>query len=154
VGFMNLAKGLAMLRETVAEFMEDQGLKLAAATVYYAIFSIGPLLILVIGLAALIFGGENVRQQLGHQLQNLVGEQSARLEPHYSCWVSTYGRLLGQAGGGLSVRRGDRICGRACLHRWSFVIAGLATGAAMGLLLKARTLRRAAWAYAALRRVS
>jgi membrane protein len=69
---------LGILKDTFKEFNEDRVLRLSAAMAYYAIFSIGPLLVLVIGLAGMAFGEDNVRRAVGQQLQSLMGESSAK----------------------------------------------------------------------------
>src|ERR1051325_3871226 len=66
-------------KRTVDKFLEDKTLRLSAATAYYAVFSIGPLLVLVIGLAGLAFGEERVREEVTRQVRSFVGEQPAHL---------------------------------------------------------------------------
>jgi membrane protein len=68
----NIAKG------TVKEFGQDNVLRLSAAVAYYAIFSIGPLLAIVVGLAGLAFGNDAVRHQINQTLQGMLGENSAK----------------------------------------------------------------------------
>lgn len=68
---------LKVIKGTVAEFMEDKALRLAAALAYYAIFSIGPLLVLAVGVAGLVMGEENVRKEVHELLKGLVGDKSA-----------------------------------------------------------------------------
>jgi membrane protein len=46
---------------------------------YYAIFSIGPLLVLIVGLAGLVFGGDSVRHEVHQQLQGMLGEKSTQV---------------------------------------------------------------------------
>jgi membrane protein len=58
--------------------MEDRALRLSAALAYYAMFSLGPLLFIVIMLAGMVFGEEAVRGQVQQQLQSFVGEKSAQ----------------------------------------------------------------------------
>ena len=69
----------AVIKDTVSEFNEDKVLRLSAAMAYYAIFSIGPLLVLTVGVTGLAFGEDRVRQEIGLQLQGFVGKDSARL---------------------------------------------------------------------------
>lgn len=69
----------ATARETVNEFLQDRAMRLAAATAYYAVFSIGPLLVLSVGLAGLAFGEEAVRKEVVSQMRSFVGEKSASL---------------------------------------------------------------------------
>ncbi|HEV2210421.1 MAG TPA: YihY/virulence factor BrkB family protein [Verrucomicrobiae bacterium] len=68
-----------MIKETVNQFSEHRVLRLAAATAYYAAFSIAPLLVLVVGLAGLVFGEQRVQQEVQRQVQSFVGEKSAQL---------------------------------------------------------------------------
>src|SRR5215472_11687923 len=76
---MNTKKGWAILKGTFKEFGEDNVLRLSAALAYYAVFSIGPLLVIVVGVAGLAFGHETVRGQLQHQLQSMLGENSSKV---------------------------------------------------------------------------
>ncbi len=69
----------AVLKETINEFLQHRVMRLAAATAYYAIFSIGPLLVLVIGLAGLVFGEDAVRKAATEQIRSFVGDRSANL---------------------------------------------------------------------------
>jgi len=54
-------------------------MRLAAATAYYAIFSIGPLLVLTIGVAGLVFGEESVRKEVVAQIRSFVGDKAASM---------------------------------------------------------------------------
>ncbi len=75
---MNRAKdGWALLRDTYREWQADKVPRLAAALSYYTIFSIAPLLIVVIAVAGLAFGEEAVRGQLDNQIQGLIGREGA-----------------------------------------------------------------------------
>src|SRR5437764_10751105 len=76
---MNLKKTWPILKGTFTEFGEDNVLRLSAALAYYAMFSIGPLLFIVVGLAGLAFGHETVRHQIQQQLQSMLGENSAKM---------------------------------------------------------------------------
>jgi membrane protein len=70
---------LFFLKETLSEWRDDKALKLGAALSYYTVFSLPPLLVIVIALGSLIFSEEAVRQQIIGQIQSLVGEQSRQL---------------------------------------------------------------------------
>src|SRR5438477_6663156 len=72
---MNMKSYWSLARESVNSFMEDKALRLSAALAYYSIFSIAPLLIIVIGVAGFFMGEEAVRQQIQQQLQQFVGQQ-------------------------------------------------------------------------------
>jgi membrane protein len=64
---------------TIEEFSEDNVLRLSAALAYYAMFSIGPLLVIAVGLAGFAFGHETVRRELTSQLQGMIGENSTKM---------------------------------------------------------------------------
>src|SRR6266566_2206516 len=74
---MKLTNAWPLLKATVSEFGEDKVLRLSAALAYYAMFSIGPLLVIAVGLAGLAFGSDSVRVQIHGQLLSMFGESSA-----------------------------------------------------------------------------
>jgi membrane protein len=64
-------------RQVVNEWNQDKAPRLAAALSYYTIFSIAPLLIVVIAIAGIVFGHEAVTGQLDRQITGMVGQESA-----------------------------------------------------------------------------
>ncbi|MEH1901936.1 MAG: YihY/virulence factor BrkB family protein [Nostoc sp.] len=74
---MNLQTIWKLLQETFKEWSEDKASRLAAALAYYTIFSIAPLLIIVIAIAGAVFGEEAARGQIVGQIQGLVGKDGA-----------------------------------------------------------------------------
>jgi membrane protein len=70
---------LWLLKETYYEFTDDKAFKMSAALSYYAAFSIGPMLIIVISIAGFIFGGDAVRGQIYNQMDSLMGKDGALL---------------------------------------------------------------------------
>lgn len=74
----NTAKKISYLfQETFNEFMDDNATKLSAALSYYTIFSLPPLLIIIISLSGVFFGSEAVSGQLFWQINGLVGNDAA-----------------------------------------------------------------------------
>lgn len=67
-----------LLKETYNEWSEDKAARLAASLAYYTVFSIAPLLIIVIAVAGLVFGREAAQGQIEAQIQGLIGEDSAK----------------------------------------------------------------------------
>jgi membrane protein len=67
-----------LLKETVSGWLTHKAAKLGAALAYYSIFSIGPLMVVAIAVAGLLFGQEAVRGEVSAQLGNLLGEEGAR----------------------------------------------------------------------------
>ena len=76
---MNLKTIWELLKETFSDWSEYKASRLAAALAYYTIFSIAPLLIIVIAVAGLVFGREAVQGQIEGQIQGLIGEDGAKL---------------------------------------------------------------------------
>ncbi|MCG6136874.1 MAG: YihY/virulence factor BrkB family protein [Nostoc sp. LLA-1] len=66
-----------LLKETFKEWSEDKVPRLAAALAYYTIFSIAPLLIIVIAVAGAVFGEDAARGEIVNQIQGLVGTDGA-----------------------------------------------------------------------------
>ncbi|CAN5529432.1 N/A [soil metagenome] len=72
-----IKESLSLLSTTFNQFVDDKAFKLAAALSYYAAFSIGPLLIIVLSIAGFFFGEEAARGQLFGELTRLMGAESA-----------------------------------------------------------------------------
>jgi len=68
----------ALIKETFAQWSDDKAARLGAALAYYTVFSLGPLLIVVIALAGLVFGQDAVRSEVIGALKDLLGETGAR----------------------------------------------------------------------------
>src|SRR5476651_2693641 len=62
---------------TFMGFIDDNGLKLSASLAYYTIFSIAPLLILIISLAGLVFGEDAAANRLYPHIAHYVGSPAA-----------------------------------------------------------------------------
>jgi membrane protein len=72
------SKGVWLLaKHTFKEWQEDKALRLGAALSYYTIFSLAPLLIIVIGVVSIFFESDVARTRILDQLQSLIGEQGA-----------------------------------------------------------------------------
>jgi membrane protein len=67
-----------LFKETISEFSNDNVVKLSASLAYYTIFSVGPLLLVIISLTGLFFETESVTYQMYAQMRSLVGEEGAR----------------------------------------------------------------------------
>lgn len=76
--FKSKAKKISYLfKETLKEFLDDNGLRLSASLSYYTIFSLPPLLIIIISLCGFFFGADAVRGTLFGQINGLVGNEAA-----------------------------------------------------------------------------
>lgn len=67
-----------VLKDSFDGFMNDRCLKLSAALAYYTVFSLAPLLVLVISLASVFFGEDAIRGEIFSQINGLVGNDAAR----------------------------------------------------------------------------
>ena len=66
-----------MLLGTFTNFSNDRGLKLSASLAYYTVFSLAPLLILVISLASIFYGHAAVDGTIVEKITALVGKDAA-----------------------------------------------------------------------------
>jgi membrane protein len=66
-----------LIRATFQEWQDDQASRLAAALSYYTVFSIAPLLIIVISLVGLVIGQREAQGQIVTQIAGYVGAESA-----------------------------------------------------------------------------
>lgn len=66
-----------VLKQTGSDFIDDKVLKLSAALSYYTIFSIAPMLIVIITLFQVFLGREAIEGSVYGQINHLVGNQAA-----------------------------------------------------------------------------
>jgi membrane protein len=67
-----------LVRETTREWLKDGGARMAASLAYYTVFSLAPLLIIVIAVAGFFFGETQARDEILTQLQELMGRNGAQ----------------------------------------------------------------------------
>ena len=67
-----------LVKETGSSWVEHKDARLGAALAYYSIFSIGPLILIAIAVAGLIFGQEAVRGEVSAQIRGLLGDTGAQ----------------------------------------------------------------------------
>lgn len=75
---MSLMKLPGLLKDTFSEWKADNASRLGAALAFYSLFSMAPLLIIVISIAGLVFGRDAAQGRVVEQLQGLVGREAAR----------------------------------------------------------------------------
>src|SRR6266850_5018314 len=68
----------SLSREAVQAWSEDYAPSMGAALSYYTLFSIAPLLLIVVAVAGWFFGEQAVRGELVDQLRGLMGEEGAK----------------------------------------------------------------------------
>ncbi len=73
----SLRRAWAMARQIGASWVDDDVASMGAALSFYTLFSLAPLLLIVIALAGKVFGADAARGALDAQLQSLVGANAA-----------------------------------------------------------------------------
>ncbi len=74
---MKLTDIVQLLKESVAAWRDDNASRLAAALSYYTVFSLAPLLVIVIAVAGQVLGEEAVRGEIVTQIGSAVGRDTA-----------------------------------------------------------------------------
>src|SRR5688572_33088711 len=72
-----IKKWFRIVRMAFDEFYSDNGMKLSASLSYYTLFSLGPMLVIIISFAGIFFGRDAVQGKLYKQIQGLVGSDAA-----------------------------------------------------------------------------
>lgn len=72
-----LKKFFGILRTAFDEFLQDNGFKFSASLSYYTVFSLAPLLIIVISLSGLFLGRAAVEGKIYGQLKGLIGSEAS-----------------------------------------------------------------------------
>ncbi len=72
--FLNI---FSVVKQTFNAFMDDRGLKLSAALAYYTIFSLAPMLIVLIAITGIFYGQDAMEGKVFGQLKGFIGSQSA-----------------------------------------------------------------------------
>jgi membrane protein len=75
---MTLRQCWTLVKSAATSWMDDYAPSMGAALAYYTMFSIAPLLLIVISVAGLVFGTEAARGEIFAQLQGLMGETGAK----------------------------------------------------------------------------
>jgi len=66
-----------LLRQTAQSWLDDYAPSMGAALAYYTLFSLAPLLLIVISVAGLIFGEDAAHGEITYQLRSLMGDAGA-----------------------------------------------------------------------------
>jgi len=77
-GALNAGREIGLvLRAAAAGWLADRAPSMGAAIAYYAVFSLGPVLILIIAMAGLVYGKKAAEGALFEEIAGLVGQESA-----------------------------------------------------------------------------
>jgi len=72
-----LSPAWLLLKDTVTGFIDDEALSRGASIAYYTLFSIAPVLLVVVAIAGLAFGREAAEGAIVDQLSVMMGHQTA-----------------------------------------------------------------------------
>jgi membrane protein len=75
---MNLKAHWQLVKAAAQSWIDDYAPSMGAALAYYTMFSIAPLLLIVISVAGLVFGEEAARGEIFAQLRLLMGDEGAK----------------------------------------------------------------------------
>ena len=67
-----------LAKDTVKGFIADEALSHGASIAYYTMFAVAPVLLIIIAIAALVFGREAAEAAIVAQLSGLMGESTAK----------------------------------------------------------------------------
>ncbi len=67
----------AVIKRALKGFVEDRGPSMGASLAYYTLFSLAPLLLIVIAVVGAVFGGDAARGQIFAQISGVVGTPAA-----------------------------------------------------------------------------
>ena len=67
-----------LAKDTVTGFIADEALSHGASIAYYTMFAVAPVLLIIIAIAALVFGREAAEAAIVAQLSGLMGESTAK----------------------------------------------------------------------------
>jgi membrane protein len=74
---MNVRFFWHLLRDSFNNWLEDRAFRMGAALAYYSVFSMAPLLLIVIGVASQIFNKEEARRQILGEIATTVGQSAS-----------------------------------------------------------------------------
>lgn len=75
---LDLKSGWGLLVKTFSSWLNDYAPSMGAALAYYTLFSMAPLLLIVVSVAGLVFGQDAARGEIETQLRLLMGDSGAR----------------------------------------------------------------------------
>ena len=67
----------ALIKATVNGYVDDNALSRGAAIAYYTVFSLAPMLVIIVAIAGTVFGEQAAQGALSYQLDGLLGHDAA-----------------------------------------------------------------------------
>ena len=76
---MHLKQEWSLISQTIDAWIDDYAPSMGAALAYYTMFSIAPLLLIIIAVTGWVFGAEAARGEILAQLEGLMGKEGATM---------------------------------------------------------------------------
>ena len=76
-GGMSMANLWGLVKAAVNAWVDDYAASMGAALSYYTVFSLAPMLLIVIAIAGLVFGAEAAQGQIFGELRGMFGDDTA-----------------------------------------------------------------------------
>lgn len=76
---MSLRQVWRLLKETFSEWQSNEVSLLASSLAYYTVFSLAPLMVMIVVILGAIYGETTAKQQIVDQMTEIVGEGGAQL---------------------------------------------------------------------------
>jgi membrane protein len=67
-----------LLKRAAKKYEKDNPVQLAETTAYFAVFAMAPLIIIIVSIAGILLGQEQIQTKLFEEIQNFLGEQSTQ----------------------------------------------------------------------------
>jgi membrane protein len=67
-----------LVRDAGSQWMDHKDARLGAALAYYSVFSIGPVIVIAVAVAGLLFGQDAVRGEVSNTLRGMLGDTGAQ----------------------------------------------------------------------------
>ena len=78
IRFLPLKTWWALVKSAGSSWLDDYAPSMGAALSYYTVFSLAPLLLIVISIAGLVFGQDAARGEIFGQLRGMMGDDAAK----------------------------------------------------------------------------
>ena len=75
---LSLRNGWELLRQTAQSWLDNDAPSMGAALAYYTLFSLAPLMLIVVSVGGMVFGADAARGEVQAQLASLMGAGGAR----------------------------------------------------------------------------
>ena len=88
-------QALKLIKDALVAWIDDAAPSMGAALSYYTLFSMAPLLLIVMSVAGFVFGAEAARGELFGQLRGLMGDEAAKTVESLLATLDKPGQSIG-----------------------------------------------------------